>query len=57
MSWCAHFCVCFFFFFVYRYLNGIENENERNEVVVDLARELNDLGLEPQSFLQLTMTW
>ena len=37
--------------FVYRYLGGIESENERSEVVVDLARELTDLGLDPQIFL------
>ena len=34
-----------------RYLGGIENKNECSEVVVDLARELTDLGLDPQMFL------
>ena len=50
---CAHqLCVCFILSnFVYRYLGGIENEDERSEVVVDLARELTDLGLDPQMFL------
>ena len=46
---------CVFVYFlsslVYRYLDGIESENERSEVVVDLARELTDLGLDPQIFL------
>ena len=47
------YCVFIFILssFVYRYLDGIESENERSEVVVDLARELTDLGLDPQMFL------
>ena len=40
-----------FFLFGNRYLGGIENKNECSEVVVDLARELTDLGLDPQMFL------
>ena len=33
------------------YLAGIENENEKTELVVNLATELLDLGLDPQLFL------
>ena len=45
-------CSCFIFFlFVYRYLNGIGNKKERNDVINNLARELKDLGLDSQAFL------
>ena len=37
--------------FLYRYLDGIEDKKERNDVVNNLARELNDLDLDPTRFL------
>ena len=37
--------------FLYRYLDGIKDKKERNDVVNNLARELNDLDLDPTRFL------
>ena len=34
------------------YLAGIENENEKMELVVNLSTELIDLGLDPQKLLE-----
>ena len=33
------------------YLVGIENEDEKEELIVNLGRELHDLNLDPQMFL------